>query len=272
MDADKHLKLLIQKVVFTITFVGIISEAKTGLGKREMNKTGIEYVDFTWNPITGCTKCSPGCDHCYAERMAKRFAGRFGYPKDNPFAPGTFHADKLDEPLKLKKPSKIFVCSMGDLFHNSVDFEVFLKVMEVIAECAQLTFLFLTKRPKNMKFRLTSFDIRKFPNVWLGVTVCNQEEADAKIPVLFTIPAVKRFVSIEPILGPVSLQEYVGNGGLDWVISGSETGTKARPAELDWFSSLRKQCRVSGTPFFLKQITAKGNDHLCGTQSKEFPE
>ena len=183
--------------------------------------TKIEWATDTWNPITGCSPISEACQNCYAERMAKRLAGRCGYPKDEPFKV-TLHPDKLDQPMRWKKPRMIFVCSMGDLFHEDVPEIEIIRVFAVMAD-AQHTYLVLTKRPERMKEVLTSPSIANdvwlmtntgisedkpiwpLPNVWLGVTAENQARADERIPVLLQIPAAKRFVSVEPMLGPVDL-------------------------------------------------------------------
>jgi protein gp37 len=254
-----------------------------------MNNTKIEWCDKTWNPITGCTKCSPGCDNCYAEKMAKRMAGRFGYPKDEPFRPCTLHDDKLKEPGKLKKPAKIFVCSMGDLFHDEVFFPLIHPVMneiqwlEMNQQLRQHTFLMLTKRPSRM-YEYFGVWCRYYPrlprNLWLGVTVCNQKEADEKIPVLLSIPAAKHFVSIEPMLELIRLDGTWltkrccagGTKGLDWVIAGSETGQNARPADLFWFHLIQQQCELFQVPFFLKQVNKHGDDVMDGRTWKEFPK
>lgn len=247
--------------------------------------TKIEWTDETWNPITGCTPISEGCQNCYAKRMANRLKGRYGYDKDNPFKV-TLHPDKLDEPLKWKKPRMIFVCSMGDLFHEDVPTTFIDQVLEIIAACPQHTFLALTKRPENLKHKIYGTTEENpyrqlgggdyLSNLWLGVTAENQQRADERIPMLLQIPAVKRFVSIEPMLGPVRFktekemyEEAAGMGlenmffsfnninpngiGLDWTICGGETGPGARPMHPDWARSLRDQCHAAGVPFFFKQ-------------------
>lgn len=245
---------------------------------QAMNKTAIEWAEYTWNPITGCTPVSEGCANCYAKRMAKRLAGRGGYPADEPFRV-TLHPERLEEPLRLKKPRQIFVVSMGDLFHDDVPDEFICRVFAVIALTpVKHRFLILTKRPHRMRefilglpqrdetFRLWVRAGGEWPlsNLWLGVTVENQARADERIPILLQIPAAVRFVSVEPMLGPVSLESQLGsaaesrrvlNGwhGIDWVICGGETGPKARPMHPDWVRSLRDQCRDAGVPFLFKQ-------------------
>lgn len=241
--------------------------------------TKIEWTDETWNPITGCTKISEACKHCYAERMSKRLAGRCGYPTYYPFKV-TLHEDKLDEPLRWKKPRQVFVCSMGDLFHEDVPIRWFYEVYKVMEQCKHHTFLVLTKRPQRMANVLEQFEGRSWPlsNVWLGVTAENQQRADERIPVLLQIPAAVRFVSVEPMLGPVDLRKWMAwDGfrrnipgfipnpnyrGLNWVICGGETGPGARPMHPDWARSLRDQCQQVGVPFFFKQWGEWSRDYI----------
>lgn len=239
---------------------------------------------MTWNPITGCTKISDGCKNCYAQRMAKRLAGRYGYPKDNPFEPGVCHNDKLEDPFRWKKPQRIFVCSMGDLFHEKVNIMSGARVLSVAEEAHQHTYLFLTKRPDIMETVMKFyFGKRPMPkNWWLGVTVCNQQEADEKIPILLQIPAAVRFISVEPMLSPVDIDDYIRHynyetgkiegkngrlflpqndspetkepkGPIHQIIVGGESGPGARPMHPDWARSLRDQCVSAGVPFFFKQ-------------------
>jgi protein gp37 len=213
----------------------------------------IEWTDETWNPITGCTPISEGCDHCYAQRMAKRLAGRYGYPDDDPFRV-TFHSNRLGQPLKWKKPRRVFVCSMGDLFHPGVSFAKHQSVFSGCYNAPQHTYLFLTKRPRVAYNAFGSWlGGHAMPrNWWVGVTAENQARADKRIPVLLEIPAAVRFVSIEPMLGPVDLTRAMygekpkgmncfgltdGFGYeamLHWVICGGETGPGARPMRPEW--------------------------------------
>lgn len=247
-----------------------------------MVDTNISWADKVWNPVTGCTKVSAGCKNCYAERMSKRLAGRCGYPKDNPFAV-TLHPEKLSEPLHWKKPSRIFVCSMGDLFHEAVPDKFIDKVFTAIALSPQHTFLVLTKRPERMvsiipwfKARLAARDGSRWPipNVMLGVSVEDQQTADERIPLLLQTPAAKRFVSYEPALGPVDFRRlnvagatynallgeyrtksdlYDGKVALDQIIMGGESGPGARPMHPDWARSVRDHCQAAGLSFFFKQ-------------------
>jgi protein gp37 len=258
-----------------------------------MSTTKIEWTNKTWNPITGCTKVSAGCQHCYAERMARRLAGRFGYPEAPHHFDVTLHPDRLDEPLRWRKPRRVFVCSMSDLFHEDVPDEYICDVFYTMHRCTQHTFQVLTKRPARMLewFNRPAASLSKWhrplPNVWLGVTAENQKAADERIPLLLKCPAAVRFVSCEPLLGEIVLEArpnencrscfgagfqrggmigdvechcwgdgYLGsNGGpsLDWVIVGGESGPGARPMDPSWARSLRDQCQDAGVAFFFKQ-------------------
>jgi len=210
--------------------------------------TKIEWTDETWNPIVGCSKISEGCENCYAEKMANRLASmgcsEYGFGVVNPFGEwsgkAVFIESALEKPLHWKRPRKIFVCSMGDLFHESVPFEWIDKVMAVIALCPQHTFQILTKRPKRMAEYFADKNIKTkifyasdflsetcdyseysrnliktlkeswpLPNLWLGVTAENQHRADERIPILLRIPAAKQFVSLEPMLGEIDIESYL---------------------------------------------------------------
>lgn len=188
-----------------------------------MAKTAIEWATDVWNPITGCTMASAGCQNCYAERFAHRLRGRFGYPADEPFKV-TLHPERLEEPLRWRKPRRVFVCSMSDLFHEDVPDEFICRVFVAIALTpVKHTFLILTKRPQRMHefilglpqraqtFRLWVANGGEWPlsNVWLGVTCENQQAADERIPILLQTPAAVRFVSCEPLLKPVNLERYI---------------------------------------------------------------
>lgn len=238
-----------------------------------MSKSKIEWTDETWNPITGCIPISEGCQNCYAKRMANRLRGRYGYPEDEPFRV-TYHRDKFDTPLFWKKPRRCFVCSMGDLFHKDVEWPVIDEVFNQTSTYRAHEFIVLTKRIEaawyyfNSPIHNTSTSRKLFltPNLWLGVTCENQQRADERIPILLQIPAAVRFVSCEPMLGAIDLDNYLMNNEgkymnvlecgfhyLDWAICGGETGTGARPLHPDWARSLRDQCQDAGVPFFFKQ-------------------
>lgn len=238
-------------------------------------QTKIEWADKVWNPVTGCTPVSAGCANCYAKRMSKRLAGRCGYPKDNPFAV-TLHPKRLDEPLHWKKPQRIFVCSMGDLFHEDVPAAFSKKIFDTIKRADQHTFIMLTKRPHQMCSDVAAYSVfyngnNLLPNLYIGVSVEDQATADERIPHLFKLkaccPSLKIIVSYEPALGPVDFKPYLsravppdhdgGTGymtaGLDWVIMGGESGPRARPMHPDWARNARDQCKAAGVPFFFKQ-------------------
>lgn len=252
------------------------------------DKTKISWANATWNPITGCTPVSAACDHCYAKRMYERFSR--GDVLVSPFSKVMFHPDRLDQPLRWKKPRRIFVCSMGDLFHEDVPLNGIIEVFDRMEEADQHTFMVLTKRPRRMREYIEDFhtkgrkDIDPLPNAWLGVTAENQEMADLRIPILLQTPAAKRFVSIEPCLGPVDLAGLFGNDryamhhGIDWAICGGETGAGARFLHPHWVENLRDQCRESGVPFFFKGWGTKmmkksdpGYMKIDGREWKEFP-
>lgn len=233
-------------------------------------KTKIEWTNFrgnpgsTWNILTGCSKVSQGCKFCYAERWAKRGMGQFAKNPDRKFTEVMFHADKLNDPLKWKRPRMIFVCSMSDLFHESIDFEVLEPIFETMYKAEQHIFLVLTKRPERMKEFYHWFDSRytgwKQRNVWLGVSIEDQATADERIPILASIPAYIRFISAEPLLDVIDLNKRCFPSGpesyldyIHWVITGGESGPKARPSIPDWFRLMRAQCEESNVPFFFKQ-------------------
>jgi protein gp37 len=237
----------------------------------------------TWNPISGCSPISAGCKNCYARRMSKRLAGRFGYPPAPHNFDVTFHPGKLNRPLHWKKPRRIFVCSMSDLFHPLVDSRDRHKVFCVMEMCRRHTFQILTKRPEIMAqfIRLyAKFNLWPLSNVWLGITGEDQEQLDKRVPVLLQIPAAVRFVSIEPMLGNIFLHhawlyDYVYDRRigtfLDWIIAGAETGPGKRPMKLDWARSVRDQCQQAGVPFFFKR-DGEGRHTLDGRLWEEMPD
>ncbi|SKL67286.1 bacteriophage protein gp37 [Mycobacteroides abscessus subsp. massiliense] len=255
------------------------------------DKTGIEWTDATWNPVTGCDKVSPGCDRCYAETFAERWRGTRGHYFETGFDV-QLRPDKLDLPLRWTKPRRIFVNSMSDLFHDSVPDAYIGSVFDVMARAEQHTFQILTKRHGRMRALLRKWEqegaesvergelhpkygaaawrrrdglwctprVWPLPNVWLGVSAEDQKRADLRIPALLDTPAAVRFVSAEPLLGPIDLHgDPIGKdsvfwiGHLDWVIVGGESGPGARPMHPDWARSLRDQCIAAGVPFLFKQ-------------------
>lgn len=247
-----------------------------------MGKTKIEWTERTWNPITGCTPISPGCKNCYARRIAKRLAGRCGYPAAPHEFDVTIHQERFDEPLRWRTPAHVFVCSMGDLFHEDVPTLDIIGVFDVMASAHWHTFQVLTKRPQRMYEvcrYITNLISAPLPeNIWLGVTAENQAMADERIPILLQIPAAVRFVSVEPMLEAVDMKGWLRKNGMfvdgqrrvDWVICGAETGPGARPMELHWSRDLRDQCAAAGVPFFFKK-DSDGSRLLDGREWNEMP-
>ena len=224
-----------------------------------MNRTPIPWVQnpdgsqgYTWNPITGCSPASEGCTRCYAAAMAKRLQAMGAPGYENGFAV-TFHPDRLDQPMKVKKPSRIFVCSMGDIANtDSIGEMPFEHILQVIQRTPRHTFLLLTKRIQRFKLLLMARDLPA--NVWLGVTAENQARWNERVPILMKIPAAVRFVSVEPLLEPVNILSAAAKGaGLpSWIICGKETGPHKRPFDLAWAKVLYEQCKANNIPFFWK--------------------
>lgn len=208
--------------------------------------TKIEWAEETWNPITGCSKISPGCDNCYAEKTAKRLRGRHGYPAENPFDV-TFHQNRLEKPKDWRKPKMIFVGSMGDTFHEKVKMKWVYQILKAAEKYPWHKYLFLTKRPTNMIYALNRYG-RIADNWWLGVTAENQEKFEERWGLLKDVPAKVKFVSVEPMLEPLFI-----DGNIDWLICGGETGHGARVLKQEWVRTLRDQCVRYGIPFMFKQ-------------------
>ena len=208
--------------------------------------SGIEWTDATWNPITGCAKVSPGCKHCYAERMALRLQAMGQRNYRNGFRL-TLQPDMLELPLTWKKPQTIFVNSMSDLFHADVPVEYIQRVFGVMRRAGWHRFQVLTKRSE----RLAELDSRLewARNIWMGVSV-ESAAYRSRIDDLRTTHAAIRFLSLEPLLGPL---ENLDLHGIDWVIVGGESGPGARPMNPEWVLDLRDQCRAARVPFFFKQ-------------------
>lgn len=208
--------------------------------------SSIEWTDATWNPVTGCTKISPGCKHCYAERMAKRLAS-MGQPRYRDGFQLTLQPDVVDQPLSWKKPRLVFVNSMSDLFHDAVPLSYLERVFQVMAEARWHIFQVLTKRSE----RLAEIANRLVwpSNVWMGVSV-ESEDYTYRIDDLSGIPAVVKFLSVEPLLGPI---KRLSLKNIDWVIVGGESGPHARPIDPNWVRSIRDDCVTEGVPFFFKQ-------------------
>jgi len=213
----------------------------------------IEWTDKTWNPVTGCTKKSEGCAHCYAEVMARRLKGMGQIKYKNAFNL-TIHPEDLREPLSWTKPHNIFVCSMGDLFHEQVPFEFIDKVMETITSTPQHRYQILTKRAERMQEYFTNHLVPQ--NVWLGVTV-EVMRSKFRIDCLRELPAPVRFLSCEPLL------EDLGNldlNGINWIIVGGESGMQARPMKEEWVLNIKRQANDSHAAFFFKQWGTWGID------------
>lgn len=257
-----------------------------------MGNTSIEWTDKSWNPIAAyhegkrgwmCSKPSTGCQHCYAEKINLRLGNGLRYTPENA-TKVDWQLVNLDEPGKWRKPQRCFVQSMGDLFHESLPDELIGRVWSKMLEFPQHTFQVLTKRPGRMRELVTRLTdeaarkgLRSADHIWLGTSVENQEQADKRVPELLKIPAKVRFLSCEPLLGPVNLRSIpLTDGGLldslkgidtrnechyvsrvDGVIVGGESGPNARPMALEWAIDLREQCRLAGVPFHFKQMGAR---------------
>lgn len=251
--------------------------------------TKIEWTDATWNVVIGCDKVSPGCDHCYAVRTAHRFqehpnpavAAAYAGTEQGGDWTGRVNLveSRLDLPLRWKRPRRIFVNAQSDLFHDQVPDEFIARVWAVMASAPRHTFQVLTKRHGRMRSLLSSEEFRlavqrriphagaspyvaaywkawPLPNVWLGVSVEDQKRADLRIPALLDTPAAVRWISAEPLLGPVDIINGLGDSwltGIDWIVAGGESGPGSRPMHPDWARSLRDQCEVAGVPFLFKQ-------------------
>ncbi len=262
------------------------------------DKSGIAWTDATWNPTTGCTKVSSGCKFCYAKHQAwpRLAAMKTGVYSGRVFEDVQVHPERLDQPLRWTKPRMIFVNSMSDLFHEDIPDEFIHKVFAIMAQAGKHIFQVLTKRPKRMRDYMQSAQVLhstglgptgQWPirNVWLGVSVENQETADERIPLLLETPAAVRWLSCEPLLGPINLETIENNGDIydratrgsywqplsgnfsdsatiGWVVVGGESGPKARPMEAGWAQNIMLECRDTKVPFFMKQ----------GSQTPEWPK
>jgi protein gp37 len=286
-----------------------------------MSVTGISWTQATWNPVTGCDRVSPGCDHCYALRMAARLKamGSPKYQRDGRPArsgPGfavAAHPEVFRLPLRWRAPRRIFVNSMSDLFHAEIDAGVIAAVFATMACTRRHTYQVLTKRPGQARSLLSCPAFRDLvdqavaqlpeavhggydptawplPNLWLGVSAEDDHWAQVRIPVLLDTPAALRWVSLEPLLGPVDLrpgdwipaEEHPGRGDcarwrphLDWVVVGGESGPRARPCDPAWVRRLREACQAGGVAFHLKQLggpaPGAGGAELDGRRWQEYP-
>jgi protein gp37 len=231
-------------------------------------QSSIEWTDATWNPVTGCTKISPGCKHCYAERLAIRLRA-MGNPRYRNGFRLTLHHDQLALPLRWRDPRRIFVNSMSDLFHEDVPEDFIHSVFAIMARAHWHVFQVLTKRAG----RLAEVASRlPWPsNVWQGVSVENDRYTSRAVE-LVKVPAAVRFLSVEPLLGPIA---HLPLDGIDWVIVGGESGPGHRPIKLEWVRAIRDQCEQAGVAFFFKQWGGprpkSGGRLLDGRQWSEMP-
>ncbi len=274
------------------------------------DKTGIEWTDATWNPVTGCTKVSAGCKHCYAEREWPRMTRLVPAYAGRDFSEVRSHPERLDQPLRWKRPRKVFVNSMSDLFHPDVPNSFIDRVFAVMAMAPQHTFQILTKRPDRMRHYFAErqsgdpwaeaaddiadmiglndhpfvLEPKHIPlrNVWLGVSVENQDAADERIPLLLETPAAVRWISAEPLLGHVDLSGWLDveapcpcgeiacdHNSIDWVVVGGESGPNARPMHPQWARDLRDQCAAAGVPFLFKQFGEFADHEAAGLDMNE---
>lgn len=215
------------------------------------DNSSIEWTDATWNPVLGCTKVSAGCARCYAERFSERFRGVAGHPFEQGFdlrlVPG-----KLDQPRRWRRPRRVFVNSMSDLFHPDVPEAYIADVGRVMSEVRRHTYQVLTKRHERMRSLLAGplSWMAELPNVWYGVSVENRRQGLQRLEALRQTPAALRFASVEPLLEDLGEIDLTG---IDWVIVGGESGPGARPMEESWVLNVREQCLRDDVPFFFKQ-------------------
>ena len=234
--------------------------------------TSIEWTDSTWNPVTGCTKITSGCDNCYAERFSERWRGIRGHPFEHGFDL-TLRPERLGQPLAWRRPRMIFVNSMSDLFHKEVPDAFIDRVFDTMETADWHVFQVLTKRSSLMRDYLRKRYTEKSPpsHVWLGVSV-EDASAASRVRHLREAPAGVRFLSIEPLIGPIG---QIDLEGVHWVIAGGESGPSARPMQIDWVREIRDQCHRAGVAFFFKQwggVRPKsGGRSLDGREWSELP-
>ncbi len=226
------------------------------------DRSAIEWTDATWNPVTGCTKVSRGCDNCYAERFSERFRGVKGHPFEMGFDL-TLRPDRLDQPLKWKNSRQIFVNSMSDLFHKDVPRGFISRVFDTMEVADWHIFQVLTKRSSLMRNCVNSrYRDRSVPaNIWLGVSI-EDGSALSRLHHLKNTIASIRFISFEPLIGPIG---RIDLSGIDWVIVGGESGPRARRIDIAWIREIRDQCLEAGAAFFFKQwggLTAKSGGNI----------
>jgi protein gp37 len=235
------------------------------------DRTGIEWTEATWNPVTGCSKISPGCAHCYAETLSRRFGwSRRPWTPANAVANVVLHPERLDQPRHWRRPRTIFVNSMSDMFHELVPLAFIERVFAVMADCDRHTFQVLTKRAPRLAELAP--DLPWPGNVWVGVSIENNRWA-RRADHLRQIPAAVRFVSAEPLLGPLNRLDL---DGIDWVIAGGESGHRHRPVRDEWVRDLRDRCLAADIAFFLKQWGGRtpkaGGRLLDGREWSDMPK
>ncbi len=226
------------------------------------SQSSIEWTEQTWNPVTGCTKVSPGCKHCYAETMAKRLQAMGARGYEEGFSKVSLMSERLNQPVARKKPTTYFVNSMSDLFHPDVPDTYIDQVFDVMRRCPQHSFQILTKRAERLR---EYFSSRNAPaNAWLGVSVEDRKYGKPRISELQAVAATKRFLSVEPLLEDVGELDLTG---IDWVIVGGESGLKARPMKEQWVLSIQQQCETADVAFFFKQWGTWGRDGVKRSKS-----
>jgi protein gp37 len=238
---------------------------RAGMAQR----SNIEWTEVTWNPVTGCDQVSPGCAHCYAKTFAERWRGVPGHHYEQGFDLRLW-PERLSQPLQWRQPRVVFVNSMSDLFHERIPFAFVREVFDVMASVPQHTFQILTKRHERL---LTLAESLSWPeNVWMGVSIENRRFVH-RADYLRHVPAAMRFVSAEPLLGPL---EGLSLEGIDWLIAGGESGHRHRPVRVEWVRELREQCIAENVAFFFKQWGGRtpkaGGRELDGRTWDEMPE
>ncbi len=232
-------------------------------------RSNIEWTEMTWNPVTGCTKVSQGCKHCYAERMARRLEAMGSDRYRNGFHV-TLHPDLLDVPRSWRQPRVVFVNSMSDLFHDDIPLAYIQRVFATMRDCPHHTFQVLTKRSERLADLAPQLPWSG--NVWMGVSV-EDARVLSRVYDLQRVPAAVRFLSLEPLIGPL---DALPLDGIHWVIVGGESGPRARPMRKEWVTSIFRQCRATCVPFFFKQWGGVRKDltgrQLYGRTYSEMPE
>ena len=233
-----------------------------------MAKTKISWTEYSWNPVSGCTKVSPGCDNCYAETVAERYRGGNAFP--NGFDV-TLRPHKIREPEKWH-PSRIFVNSMSDLFHRDIPDDFLIQIWQTMLDIDKHQYQVLTKRPHRMAHKIAELHLETAPHIWLGTSTETQEFFDSRLEALASIDTDIRFVSAEPLLGPIDMRAWIDD--LSWCIAGGESGADRRPMDYDWARGIRDQCVATDTAFWYKQGNhfKPGMDNvLDGRRWEQFP-